>query len=397
MMKLKDVSTYHKNNAVKGIILMGLCFWVSTCSTPPQSTFVHPSPSIENIKTITPTSQLIPTILVPTLTQTLPPIDPTADLHSRWIAYITAQDGDTHLNSEIYRTRMDGSDRQLLLSEPYVFIGLTASPDGTQLAFYGCPGSISSDCSGGSDFNIFILPSEGGEFNALTGPEGEDYHPDWSPDGRIAFTSFRENIGQVYILDLQSGEEIQVTREGSFNTEPKWSSDGQWIAFHYRDELNTYIRVISPEGEYAGVPLDGTTPAWSPASRSQPLLAFLCFPGSHSDVCIASPDGSRVRNLTNSPWDESSPTWSPDGKWLAFSTNRGNGVDIYKICVDCLEGTEPERVTDGTRGVSSPLWTMDGKWLVFLEGQDLMLIKTDLSYTGFLASPVFGKPVFLTK
>ncbi|HSQ25909.1 MAG TPA: hypothetical protein VLM80_02180, partial [Anaerolineales bacterium] len=380
-----------------GIILMGLCFWLSACSTPTQSTFIVPSTSIEIVTTITPTSQLLPTILVPMPTQTIPPLDPMADLHSRWMAYITAQDGDTHLNSEIYRMRMDGSDRQLLLSEPYVFIGLTASPDGSQLAFYGCPGSISSDCSGGTDFDIFLLPFDGGEFKALTGPEGEDYYPDWSPDGRIAFTSFRENLGQVYILDLQSGEEIQVTKDGSYNTEPKWSSDGQWIAFHYRDELNTHIRVISPEGEFAGLPLEGTMPVWSPGSRSEPLLAFLCFSGSYSDVCVASPDGSSVRNLTNSPWDESSPTWSPDGKWLAFSTNRGNDVDIYKIFVDCPEGTEPVRVTDGTRAVSSPLWTPEGDWLVFHEGQDLMVIKADLSYTSFLASPVFGKPVFLTK
>ena len=98
------------------------------------------------------------------------------------------------------------------------------------------------------------------------------------------------------------------------------------------------------------------------------------------------------RNLTG---NETNPTWSPDGKWLAFSSNEGNDIDIYKICVDCPGKSQPIRLTDEPRAAGSPQWTPDGAWLVYLERQDLMVAKADRSYVAFLASPVFGSPVFL--
>jgi Tol biopolymer transport system component len=184
-------------------------------------------------------------------------------------------------------------------------------------------------------------------------------------------------------------------RMGHYNSEPTWSPDGKWIAHHCTQEGDTQICVISPEGQPAGEPIPGTAPVWSPGNPEDGArLAFLCFQESHSDICMMQADGSELVNLTNSTSDEHSTAWSPDGNWLAFVSNRGNDVDVYKVCATCPEEPVAVRLTDEPRSTGWPVWSPDGSRVAYVAGEDLMLVNADRSGVTYLASGVFGPPIW---
>ena len=144
-------------------------------------------------------------------------------------------------------------------------------------------------------------------------------------------------------------------------------------------------------------PIAGTTPVWSPTNlEGATHLAFLCFQEGQSDICTIRPDGSDWINLTDSHADEHSAVWSPDGNWLAFVSNRGNDIDIYKVCVTCPGQNVAIRLTDEVRYAMWPAWSPDGSLLAYVDepGGNLLQVKTDRSDATYLASGVFSPPIW---
>ena len=81
------------------------------------------------------------------------------------------------------------------------------------------------------------------------------------------------------------------------------------------------------------------------------------------DLYVADADGSNLKRLTKTPEDESSPCWSPDGKWICFATKIAERRVLAKISAD---GGAVQRIS--TAGVSNPTepdWSPDGKWIAF--------------------------------
>ena len=90
--------------------------------------------------------------------------------------------------------------------------------------------------------------------------------------------------------------------------------------------------------------------------RSDPASSQLW----NTEICIIDADGSNERNLTQNPADDSAPAWSPDGKKIAFLSNRDGGQAIYVMNSD---GSNPARLSEKSAG--APVWSPDGRKVAF--------------------------------
>jgi Tol biopolymer transport system component len=328
---------------------------------------------------------------------------PSATASAFQLAYISTDDSTTEGDTEIHTLLSDGSNQSVILDEAMMIMGLSSSPDSQQIAFWGCPGSLANDCLPDEDLDVWLVDWVGSNLVNLTEDSAEsDSHPDWSSDGKqIVFDSWRSGKAEIYIMQADGSGVSQLTHGEGDNREPKWSPDGKWIAYHCslasETGIETGICVVSPSGQPVGEPIAGTSPIWSPASPEGDVrLAFLCFQAGQSDVCTCRPDGSDWVNLTDSPADEHSAVWSPDGNWLAFVSNRGNDVDIYKVCATCPGEPVAVRLTDEVRYAMWPTWSPDGSQLAYTDepGGALLLVKADRSDAMWLAEGVFGSPIW---
>jgi Tol biopolymer transport system component len=97
----------------------------------------------------------------------------------------------------------------------------------------------------------------------------------------------------------------------------------------------------------------------------------ICFntfrDGVPGEIYVARPDGYGLTRITNNSDADEFPDWSPDGKTIAFATDRDGGITIYKMNAD---GSSPTRLTTATTADAMPSWSPDGKSIVFASNRD---------------------------
>lgn len=243
------------------------------------------------------------------------------------------------------------------------------SPDGHAIAFVVQSADRAANETRSA---IWLLDIRSGETRQLTSGEKRDASPRWSPDGRaIAFTSDREDeTSQLYLLDLAGGEarRLTLTRRGA--GEPFWSSDGAWIGF--TSETRPGERALLERPRTAA---EREQEKKDEADRPRIISrlqyrwdgkGYLEGRGKLFRVWLAE---GRCEQLTDGDYDDMQATCSPDGRAIAFVSDREDSRDANMtsdLWLLDLETRATRRLTDASHAFEQPVWSPDGQRLACL-------------------------------
>jgi Tol biopolymer transport system component/DNA-binding winged helix-turn-helix (wHTH) protein len=186
-----------------------------------------------------------------------------------WVSYVTYPEGD------LWRSKVDGSERLQLSFPPLRARNPRWSPDGKRIAF--------TALLPGKPWKLQMVSKDGGSPQQLMPVEREESNPGWSPDGNsLVFDARTPGMRAIYLLDLRKNQ-VSTLPGGMAMFSPRWSPDGRYIV---------------------ALPLD-----------SRKLMLF---------------------DFTTQEWKElaqalaSYPTWSRDGRYVYFTDQFGNGPGIRR-------------------------------------------------------------------
>ncbi len=201
------------------------------------------------------------------------------------------------------------------------------SPDGTLLA-------ISDQSQEDGRSLIYVLPAAGGTPRRVT-PLGPSYWHGWSPDGKtLAYCAERGGEYDVYTIPVEGGEETRLTTAPGLDDGPDYSADGQWIYFNSERTGTMQIwRVRTDGSEAQQLTSDGHNDWFPHPSPDGTWVAFLSYDKSvkghppNQDVMIRMmpAEGGAIQVLARLFGGQGTinvPSWSPDGKSLAFVSYR---------------------------------------------------------------------------
>jgi Tol biopolymer transport system component len=202
----------------------------------------------------------------------------------------------------------------------------------------------------------------------------------FSSDGnRVAFVSWSPDDlkDHISILNLDGSGLAQLSNAYIYEDEPAWSADGKRLAFHaYAADLPhsgiyvTDVSCLSGNIDCASsvtlLQYEGSSPTWSPDGKK---IAFQLDTDPSDDfrpdIFVMNADGSNPTNLTQSEDRDFGPVWSPDGQQIAFASYE----DKPKIYLINPDGSNLTYLTDGYQ----PAWSPDGRSIAFIsvrEGDD---------------------------
>jgi Tol biopolymer transport system component len=187
----------------------------------------------------------------------------------------------------------------------------------------------------------------------------KDAHdPAWSPSGRLLAYVAGDNIW-VARADGSRPARVTMVRDPVRDSRPAWSPDARWLVFRRsrEDTGASDLWLARPTGrDLHRIPRtrSAEAPTWSPDGRS---IAF--FAGAQLDA--VPPDGSGRKLLARA--DGTDPAWSPDGRSIAFTAwhqSEHTGIDLFGVRTGLISP-----LTDN--GGGQVAWSRDGRWLAYAE------------------------------
>jgi len=273
------------------------------------------------------------------------------------IAFHATRDG----NPEIYVMNPDGTGQTNLTNDTETDLEPRWSPDGSLIAF--------SSFRDGTQ-NIWVMAADGSGVTQLTEGPALDGGATWSPDGtKIAFYSFRsQRQGLLWLMGADGSDPVPLlasqtpapATECSGGFPGAWTPDGEKVIFRggQASEGALQICAVRPDGSDISVLFSrtgerATSPDISPDGKK---LVFSFAPADEPgniEIYAAHADGGNLRRLTDDPAADDEPSWSPDGQWIAFHSDRGGNFDIYIMRPD---GSDVRRLTSDPSDDVDPDW-----------------------------------------
>lgn len=243
------------------------------------------------------------------------------------------------------------------------------SPDGEWVAYTVTRAIRDTDKD---DTDLWMVSWDGRQHVQLTHTPDSERAPRWSPDNKyLAFLSSRQGArgGQVWLLNRAGGEAWKLTDVKGGVSDFAWSPDSRRLVLVVTDPDPDEADTANPGEPRTPKPIVVDRYAFKRDGRG-----YLDDRRSH--LHLFDIESKKLDTLTSGPFEETSPSWSPDGRRIAFIRRHGDG-DVDKVpnqdifVVDARPGAEPRRLTTTAaleRG--TPAWSPDGRMLAYLTGDE---------------------------
>ena len=194
----------------------------------------------------------------------------------------------------------------------------------------------------------------------------------------IVFTRLGPSQTRLFVSNADGTAERPLLNSDSLDYNPVWSPDGQWIVFTSERNGSADLYRVKPDG--TGLQRLTANPAYDDQADFSPDGQKLVFVSTRADgtadLWIRDLSTNRETPLTSGLGGDFRPAWSPDGKWIAFSSDRGTKVkrdgggqwwvhlqlaDIYMIHPD---GSALKRLTNSGNFCGGPRWTRDSSHVI---------------------------------
>jgi serine/threonine-protein kinase len=212
--------------------------------------------------------------------------------------------------------------------------------------------------------------------------------PRLSPDGKsLALSVLRDDNWDVWIYDLQRGVATRLTFGEGYDADPVWSADGEWIAFSSdREGTPTIFRKRTDGSSEAERLLEpGIIPFASPLSWSpdgKVLLVHTLGQDTADDLHFLEVGvGDKVEPFRVTPFSEFMPTFSPDGRWIAYVSNETGRPEIYVSSYP--PGRGKWQISDSMG--DQPRWSSSGRELFYRTNDGIMAVDVNGSGESFRA------------
>jgi TolB protein len=226
---------------------------------------------------------------------------------------------------EVYISDYDGANQRRVTVNRALNIMPTWSPDARSIAY-------TSYRRGYPDVYISLI-YQGTLQTPMAATGTQNWLPAWSPDGtRIAFTSSRDGNPELYVASRDGSNLRRITNNPAIDTTPTWSPTGTQIAFTTDRTGSPQIYVMGADGlNLRRITSESycDRPTWSPAPFNE--LAFVCKTGPGYDIKIYDFATGQTRQITFGEGSNESPSYSPNGRHLAFTSTRSGKTQVFTI------------------------------------------------------------------
>jgi TolB protein len=257
---------------------------------------------------------------------------------------------------EIHIMDFDGKNIRAITRDGNFALSPSWAPDGRRILFTSYKPAVRG---GPLNPNLYLLDLLSNQRRLLSAARGLNtggvFHP---TQNKIAYTFSQNGRPEIFVLDIDANARRPITRTQFFSVEPAWSPDGSRLAYSSSQTGRPHIFVANADGTgarrltFAGV--YNSSPNWSPQGDR------LVFSGQENrannfNIFRIDPTGSNLVRLTDSSWSSENPVHSPDGRFIAFSSNQNGRYQIY---VMTAEGKRPRALTPLELGdCKQPAWS----------------------------------------
>jgi dipeptidyl aminopeptidase/acylaminoacyl peptidase len=255
------------------------------------------------------------------------------------------------------------------------------SPDGQWIAYTVRTKILKEDKN---EQRLWMVPTQGGEELPLTAEGVSSSHPRWSPDGKyLAFLSAR-NGGktQVWLLNRLGGEAVRLTDITQGVSDFEWSPESKRLVLVLQDPRPEDVAAKNKDKDKEQASKPKTAPPFviDRLQFKEDTVGYLDRRRTHLHVFDV--DKKSVSQITSGDFDDTEPTWSPDGRSLAFTSNRSTpdpdrnfNSDVWVVAADNTDkGAHLTQITKNLGADRAPAWSPDGKWIAFVSQTDVKAI-----------------------